>query len=76
MMQMVLPMSVLAMIIMTDQLMLMIQMITMSLNVHLMMRITVMIVHQEPTIHPMMVGIMMLMVHVMMVMEMMITMVH
>ena len=46
-------------------------MITMRMNVHLMMRITVMIVHLEHMIQIMMVQIMKVMVYVMMVMMMM-----
>jgi len=49
-------------------------MITMSINVHLMMLITVMIVHLEPIIHLMMVLIMKVMSSVTMVMTMMIMM--
>ena len=54
--------------------MVMTNILMMSINVHLMMRITVMIVHPEPMIHPMMAQIMNLMASVMMVIQMMTTM--
>jgi len=50
----------------------MIQMITINLNVHLMMRITVMTVHLEPIIHQMTAMTAMVPVYVMMVIRMMI----
>jgi len=55
--------------------MMMTHMITMSISVHLMMRITVMIVHLELIIHPMMDLITNQMAFVMMVIQMMTTMV-